>query len=365
MPNGRDLYEVLGVPRNADAKQIKRAYFELAKEHHPDKGGNTEKFQEIQRAFDILSDGEKRGFYDATGSTGEEGAGPRGGPFGGGGGPFGFPFDIGAMFGMFGGGGPPGHGGGPAARRQKRPKGPNKTHEIGLKLADFYHGRHLRVEFDRQAFCSLCAGEGCKTWKPCDSCHGSGTKEQHIMVGPGMVMVQRGPCPGCGGEGKHKGEKCESCSGNGVIGQHKALDIHIEPGSRPGDILIFKKECSDHPDFEEAGDVHIVLSEAEEETVFKREGDTLCVQAKLTLLESLLGCERTYNGHPAYPGGLVVQIPAGTQNSTTLTQEGKGMIRKGGEGVGELKIFVQVEATKEEIFVLSMKREELKGVFNA
>lgn len=365
-----DLYNVLGVQRGADAKEIKKAYYEKAKIHHPDRGGSKEAFQKIEQAFTILSDQRRREIYDMTGSTDENGGPP---PFAGGGGggmPFGFPFDMGGLFGMFGGGMPgmPGGGGGGGGggprRREKRAKGPNKQHEIGLKFADFYNGRSIRLEFERQSFCEKCKGEGCLSWTPCGECNGAGFKEIHVMVGPGMAMVQRGPCGGCGGEGRKRGAACDGCEGRGLVGKQKALDVRIEPGSCPGDILVFPRECSDHQDFEEAGDVHIVLGEAEEATDFKRKGETLFTETTISLSESLLGCERIFHGHPAHPNGLTVNIAPGTQSQEVIHVAEAGMPKKGSGGAkGDLHVRITVVATEAERAKLVAWKAGIQEIF--
>jgi DnaJ-class molecular chaperone len=358
----KNLYEILGVRKTAELKEIKKAYYDLAREHHPDKGGSTEHFQEIQQAFDVLSDEQKRAQYDMTGSTEELPGGgmrasgmPAGFPGGFAGG---FPFDIGSMFGMFGAN----SGGGPR-RRVRRPKGPNKNHEIGMRLEDYYKGRSIQLKFERQVFCTSCKGEGCTHHSVCGTCGGSGSREQHIMVGPGMAMVQRGPCEVCSGEGRKKEGSCGNCGGSGLLVKEKVLDVKIIPGSCPGDVLVFEGECSDHPDFDKAGDVHIILGEAEEDTPFRREAEHLYMEMEISLLDSLVGCERRVHGHPGYPSGLEISIPAGTQNRESMEIKGKGMPKKGTETYGSLFVNVKVNVSGSERKVLIEKKEGFKFLF--
>lgn len=362
-----NLYEVLGVDRKADANEIKKAYRDLSKIHHPDKGGDPERFKEINNAYEILSDEQKRQMYDITGSTkGPGGGGPGGfGGFGGFG-PFGFGpggihmnVDMSDIFGaMFGG--PGGQGARAQQRQQKRPKGPTKTHEVGLRLHDFYHGKTFQIDLGRQIFCDICHGEGCKNWKTCADCKGAGVKETMMQLAPGMMAVNRGPCTACSGEGRQRGSPCENCQSKGLVSSPKTIEVVIKPGSAPGDVLIFEGMCSDNLQYEKPGDVQIRLAAVEEELDVEREGSDLKTHVSIRLGESLLGCKRKILHHPA--GELEVEIPVCVQNGETIVVEGKGMPVK--EGFGKLLIVVTVLPSKEEKKTVENSKAILQSLFS-
>lgn len=356
------LYERLGVERGADTNEIRKAYMVAARTHHPDKGGDPEKFKEIQKAYEILSDGQKRAIYDQTGQE-HNAAEPDhsdGMPFGMPFNPFsgqGVPFDIGSLFGMFGAHGPQG----PQGQGPRGHKPPPKVHELPISLRDFYHGKQIRIQFERQKFCEACKGSGAESYSSCGGCGGSGVKQQMMMMGPGMNVMMRGPCDTCSGNGKRVASVCKSCTGKKTVTQEKVLDFRIEPGMKPGDIIQFLNECSDQPEFSERGDVHIHLQEADDASRFKRVGDDLRATTQIGLKDALLGCKERMDTHPAHPQGLMIEIPAGVQNGDVITIEGEGMPRNGGRG--SLYIVVNVVATDTEKECLRKSRTVIEEMF--
>ena len=245
----KDLYSILGVSRTADTSEIRTSYKQLAKEHHPDKGGDAEKFKEISQAHEILSDDSKRKMYDMTGSTSSDGGPGPGGPFGmpemfsqmfgGMGGPFG------GMGGPFGGmGGMPGQG----PNRKQNGKGPGKSQDLPLRISDYYHGRSISIKFGRQSSCGTCKGSGASSTKSCDTCNGQGQVRQIIQMGP-IQMMNHGPCPACQGKGEQTLGQCNGCQGRGLLPEEKTLDIKIEPGMTSGNTVVFPGMCSAHPGF--------------------------------------------------------------------------------------------------------------------
>lgn len=365
------LYDTLGVPRTADAAEIKRAYRKMALEHHPDKSGDAEKFKQIQHAYEILSDDRKRAVYDQTGEESNEAMQDfsDGIPFGGGmpfhmgANPFGgrgVPFDIGNLFGMFGPRGPGAQRQGP----QQQGKAPPKVHEVAISLADFYHGKEFTIKFERQKFCEGCKGSGAEKMDACAGCNGSGTKTQMVMMGPGMMAQMQRPCEDCGTTGKRVSVACGPCGGKKFKAQEKTLTAKIVPGMRPGETLIFPKECSDQPEFSEPGDVHIMLQEADEAIQFRRVRDTDDLQTvlQISLKGALLGCTERVQTHPAHPDGLAIVVPAGTQNGEVLRITGEGLRQKSG-GRGALHVTVMITVTGAERAVLVGKAAQLTELF--
>jgi DnaJ family protein A protein 2 len=355
-------YQVLGVARNASGDEIKRAYRRKALEHHPDKGGNPEIFKEIQHAYDIVGDETRRTFYDQTGSEQEEhdqGGGMPFNPFGGmpfGGMPFGgVPFDMGQMFG----------GGGPPRKQPKEPKGPPKVHEMPLTLADYYYGKTVTIQSERQTFCSDCKGEGAESYENCRECNGSGSQQQFINMGP-IRMMSQGPCGACSGQGKRISVVCRTCNGTKFISQKKSVDIVVEPGMRPHEVIVFPNECSDNERYLEAGDLHIALHQADEDIPFKRVTftDDLAMSMTIKLSDTLIGGSQVVQGHPGHPDGLKVEIPVGVQNGTTFLVAGAGMPRKGTSMNGDLRVQVTLHVTNGDVALLKRNKEVLESIFN-
>lgn len=336
----KNLYSVLGVNRGADTEEIRKAYKALAREHHPDKGGDPEKFKELSQAHEILSDDGKRRNYDITGSVSDQPQQQHS--------PFGMPEAFSHMFGgMFPGGGLNGN-----APRRREGKSPGKNQDVPLRLDDFYKGRNLNIKLGRQCTCKTCKGLGGSSTEMCKQCSGRGQLNQMINMGPIQMMAQT-PCPPCSGRGQQSVGKCATCGGRGMTHEEKTMEVKVEPGMMPGNTIVFSGMCSDHPQFTEAGDVTVILREAEEENVntalWAREGSRLKISVHINLAEAMLGVTKVLKGHPGYPQGLPIEIPAGTQNLWLGTFSGLGMPIRGTPRYGDAMITVIVSPTDNEL----------------
>ena len=213
------FYTTLGVDKNADFNAIKKAYHKLARTNHPDRGGDTEKFQEIQAAYEVLSDKEKRELYDKYGEDGIK--------EGGGGGAHGMD-DI--LSQMFGGGG--GRGGGARAGPKK---GKPVMHPLKCTLEEIYNGKATKIAVNRERICVPCNGLGGKEGavQKCTTCRGRGAVTKMTQLGPGMYSQSQGPCDDCRGKGEviDEANKCQTCKGKKVVKEKKIIDASIDKGA--------------------------------------------------------------------------------------------------------------------------------------
>jgi DnaJ-class molecular chaperone len=353
------------VDKGASVDEIRKAYKSLAREKHPDRGGDAEEFKAIQQAHEVLSDEGKRKMYDMTGSVDGQG-GPDMGmaaggiPFSfmGGMGPFGMPgvaFDIGNMFGGIFGGGP--------GQRRRPGKAPNKHSDIGLRLADFYHGRELKLKFNQSRKCGTCAGSGADKSEACGACGGRGLRMMTRMIGPGMMAQSTGPCDVCNGEGRRVMKQCGSCHGKRFLEREKELTVQIKPGMHEGQHLVFPGECSETADYEEPGDVVLTLRRADGEgEAWEWRGTDLHTKVSVSFGEAILGFRREITGHPAGP--LVVEWKGGPiTHMTVLEAAGKGMPLKEVPGqYGKALVQVLVAAPEPRTWTAD-ERAQLRQLF--
>ena len=247
------LYETLGVEKGCEQKEIKKAYRKLSRLHHPDKGGDEHKFKEINAAYEILSDTDKRAAYDKYGLEGVSEDG--GGPGGAGGGS-----DIFDLF--FGGGRSRGGRAGPK-------KGPSINHPIKVSLEDLYNGKTVKLAVNRKVI----VGEVSE----CNQCNGQGAVVEIRQLGPGMIQQMQRPCDSCNGQGTSAKTKNE----------RKVQEVHIEKGMKHNEKVSFRGMADEHPG-REPGDINFVVQEKEHD-LFKRKGADLLVTKEVSVNQALCG----------------------------------------------------------------------------
>lgn len=271
-------YELLGVEKDTPVGDIKKAYRKLALVHHPDRGGDAEKFKELTKAYEVLSDQEKRDLYD---KYGEEGVNGEGGPGGGGGNLF----DV--LFG--GGGGGRGRGASSNGGRSQKRKGEDVVFPLKVTLEDLYLGTSKKLRLTKNILCNECSGKGGKNVEACKSCRGRGIKLVVRQLGPGMIQQMQTQCDECKGEGSIVSEKdkCKTCEGNKTLKEKKTLEVFVNKGMRHGERIVFNGEADEAPDTT-PGDVVVVLQQQDHPN-FTREGVNLFYRKKITLVEALTG----------------------------------------------------------------------------
>lgn len=278
----RDFYSILGVSRGASERQIKKAYRQLSKLHHPDKNrGDAEaskKFVDVAAAYEVLVDKEKRALYDRGGEEAlKQGAGG-----GGGGG-----MDPFSMFSNFFGGGQQ-RGGDPQERR-----GPDIQLDLSVTLEDLYKGKVYEVLLKQDQLCSHCHGSGAKSDSDvvqCKSCGGRGVQVKTMQLAPGFVQRFEEVCGACGGKGKTIRAVCPKCRGAKLVKGQRKLDILVEAGMADGNRVEFEHAADEHPEHA-AGHVVFTIKTLPHPR-FRREGDHLHVTQQITLRESLVGFDR-------------------------------------------------------------------------
>jgi DnaJ family protein A protein 2 len=301
-------YKALGVSKDADENEIKKAYKKLALKHHPDKGGDVELFKEISAAAEVLCDPEKRKLYDKYGKEGLDNSGGGGG------------HSADDIFSMF-------FGGGRGRRGQGGPvRGEDINHPIKVTLEDLYNGKTVRLAINRDKLCEDCEGRGGKEGaeKDCSDCNGRGVKVTLRQLGPGMVQQMQTPCQTCRGACKiiNERDKCKSCKGKKVFKDRKVLEVNVEKGMKNGQKIRFAGEADEAPNTI-PGDVNFIVQERQHER-FTRKGADLALPMELELSEALCGFTKTIT----HMDGRVLKItsPSGSvvkpESVRVITGEG-------------------------------------------
>ena len=350
----RDYYEVLGVSRDVDAKELKKAYRKLAMKYHPDRNPDDKdadaKFKEATEAYEILGDQQKRAAYDQYGHAGvDPNAG--GGGFGGGGANF---SDIfGDVFGdIFGGGGGRGGRGGPQ-------RGSDLRYTMELSLEEAVRGIEKKIRVPTLTSCETCDGSGAKPGtspKTCGTCGGAG----QVRMQQGFFSVQQ-TCPTCRGQGTMIEDPCNSCHGRGVKEETKTLSVKIPPGVDTGDRIRLSGEGEAGAIGGPAGDLYVQVSVKEHE-LFHRDGRNLYCDVPISIVDAALGGELEV---PTLDGRVKLKIPAETQSGKLFRLRGKGVTPVRGGTAGDLLCRVQVETpvnlSNEQKDLLMKFQESLTG----
>ena len=359
MADKRDYYEVLGVSKGATEDELKKAYRKLAMKYHPDRNKNNpdaeEKFKEVNEAYEVLSDADKRQRYDQFGFAGVDPS--YGGGTGGAGGFDGFDMgDLGDIFGSFFGGG---FGGGSRASRRNGPqRGESIRTTVMLSFEEAAFGCDKEIQIERIDNCEECGGSGAKkgtTAETCSRCHGTGQVQQTQRT-PLGVFSTTAACPDCRGTGKIIKERCPKCGGTGKMRKKKTLSVHIPAGIDDGQSISLRGQGHAGTNGGPAGDVYITIG-IRPHPIFTRNGyDVLC-EIPVTFSQAALGDTLTV---PTIDGKAEYTIPEGTQPGTVFRLRGKGIQAVNGRGRGDQYVTIKLEVPKK----LSDKQKELLQEFD-
>jgi molecular chaperone DnaJ len=331
-----DYYDVLGVSKSASDDEIKRAYRQLARRHHPDvakdKTAADSRFKEINEAYEVLSDPDKRQRYDRFGHAGVNGnAGAGGfGPFSG----FGNE-GFGDLFDMFFGG---------TRQQQQRPTGPQRgadlRYDLEIDLEDAYRGTERPITFSHMASCETCHGSGAKPGtliSACDRCHGSGVMRTARNTPLGQFVTQS-TCNKCGGEGQVVTSPCEVCRGRGRVERQRTLTVKIPPGVDSGSRIRLTGSGEAGARGGAAGDLYVYLT-VRPHRRFHRDGLDLLVDVPISFPQAALGGTLVVE---TFDGPVEVPLHPGTQSSSTYRVPGHGMPSVRGNSRGDLLATVHV-----------------------
>ena len=332
----RDYYEVLGVPRDADEAQVKKAFRRLARELHPDVNAHDPdaeaKFKEAAEAYEVLSDADRRQLYDTYGHEGLKTGGytPDFGDFG----------SISDLFSAFFGAGGFDAAFGGSRMRAGPVQGGDIAVAVEISLEDAAHGTHVEVSYDARSRCHTCHGNGAKPGTPietCPRCQGSGQLQAVSRTAFGQ-LVRSAVCDVCGGDGRRPRDPCDECGGDGMIVERRRVEVGVPPGIADGQRIHVSARGHAGERGGPNGDLYVVVRVAEDER-FLRDGSDLVTVVDVPAPLAALG---TTVEVPTLDGPIPVEVKAGTQPGETITLGGRGMppLRRG--RTGDLRVVVNV-----------------------
>ena len=351
----RDYYEILGVSKNADEKDIKKAYRREAMKHHPDRNPDDPdaegKFKEASEAYEVLTDARQRAAYDQYGHAGVDPS-MGGGGFGGGN----FSDIFGDVFGdIFGGGGGRSRGG--------PQRGSDLRYTLDISLENAVKGTTVEIRVPSLSSCEVCDGSGAKKGSSaatCGTCGGAG----QVRMQQGFFQVQQ-TCPTCRGRGKTITDPCGACRGQGRVEKTKTLSVKVPPGVDTGDRIRLSGEGEAGPEGGPPGDLFVQMS-VRQHPIFERDGKDLFCEVPITFVDAALGGDLDV---PTLDGRVKLKIPPETQTGKLFRLRGKGVKPVRGGSVGDLLCRVVVETpvklNKEQKALLEELRSSLGDVGNA
>jgi molecular chaperone DnaJ len=338
MAEKRDYYEVLGVSRTATEQEIKRAYRAKARQYHPDVNkddGAEDHFKEVNEAYEVLSNGDRRAAYDRFGHAAAGAGAGAGDPFGFGGSPFSDLFE--SFFGAAAGGAA-------SSRRAAPPRGADIQVSVNLTFEEAVFGTEKEVEIDRLETCDVCHGTRMKDGKTpptCATCGGSGEVRRVQQTILGQFMTS-GPCPTCHGEGVTITDPCDNCNGRGRVRKYRTISVTIPAGIDDNATLRLSGQGEDGPNGGGAGNLYVKVR-VQQHKYFERQGKAIHSRVGINVAQAALGDEIEID---TLDGEVVFRIPPGTQSGQQFRLRGKGVPDLRGGDRGDQIVTIQVVVPK-------------------
>lgn len=362
MENKQDYYEVLGLKKGASADEIKKAFRKKAKEYHPDlHPGDKQaeaKFKQVNEAYEVLSDADKKSRYDQFGHAGVDSNYSGGGAGYGGGSPFGsmgMDIDLDDIFGSF-------FGGGFGSRRRTDPNAPMRGSDtetvLNISFEEAAKGCKKTVTYKIIDNCETCGGTGCEkgtSARTCPDCSGTGKVRINQRTPFGVMQTTR-TCERCHGSGKIIDNPCKACSGSGKVKRHKTIEINVPKGIKNEQVLKVSGAGNAGSNGGSAGDLHVYISVAPH-AIFERKGDDVWCEIPVTFVQAAMGAEVTV---PTLDGKVSYSLREGTQPGDVFKLKGKGIAHLGGFGKGDQFVKVILEVPKH----LNQKQKDILNQFD-